>query len=50
MEFNSDNTEILIVNYNTPDFIINLHSQIRDMVDTKMVINIVDGSDKKDLI
>jgi hypothetical protein len=47
MEFTRENTEILIVNYNTPDFIIDLHSQIREMVDNEITINIVDGSDDK---
>jgi GT2 family glycosyltransferase len=43
--FNHKNTEILIVNYNTPDYIIELHNQIRNFVSEKMVINVVDGSD-----
>lgn len=43
--FNHTNTEVLIVNYNTPDFILNLYKQIREFISEDIVINIVDGSD-----
>jgi hypothetical protein len=45
MKFNSNNTEIIIVNYNTPDFIIRLHSEIREFIGDDITIHIVDGSD-----
>ena len=45
--FNDNNTEILIVNYNTPDYIIRLHSQIREYISSEITINIIDGSDEK---
>ena len=44
--FNYKNTEILIVNYNTPDYILELYNQIREFISKKIVINIVDGSDE----
>jgi hypothetical protein len=43
--FNHNNTEVLIVNYNTPDFILDLYNQIREFISEDIVINVVDGSD-----
>lgn len=47
MEFNEKNTQILVVNYNTPDYIIEQYKSIRKYIGDDISINIVDNSDKK---
>lgn len=47
MEFNEKNTEILVVNYNTPDYIIEQYKSIRKYIGDDISINVVDNSDKK---
>jgi GT2 family glycosyltransferase len=47
MEFNEKNTEILTVNYNTPDYIIDQYKSIRKFLGNEFIINVVDNSDGK---
>lgn len=46
MIFNSDNIEIISVNYNTPDYINKQYESIRKNLSDNIKINIIDGSDK----